>query len=203
MKHKFLHALGFVAAALLALAARTAWADGMTAPYYATPSWDQHLPASTRFVVLSNWVDTDFPSGGAAVLDRETGLVWERKPLGQFGDQSWNLAALLCLGSTTGGRKGWRLPSIAELASLVDPSVASPGPTLPAGAPFILFFTSNPFWSATTKAYPGPAFESNAAPSIGQAWTVNFSNGETGNTRDKDTTAFYWCVRGGGVLDNY
>src|SRR5215471_2507098 len=47
-------------------------------PYYATPSWDQQLPAATRFVVLSNW-------GGAAVLDRETGFVWEHSPSGTSG----------------------------------------------------------------------------------------------------------------------
>jgi hypothetical protein len=38
-------------------------------PYYAWPSWDQKLAASTRFVVLSNW-------NNEAVLDRETGLTW-------------------------------------------------------------------------------------------------------------------------------
>jgi hypothetical protein len=37
-------------------------------PYYPTPSWDQKLPAATRFVVLTNW-------NREAVLDRETGLV--------------------------------------------------------------------------------------------------------------------------------
>lgn len=41
--------------------------------YYPTPSWDQTLPASTRFTVLSNFA-------GAAVLDRNTGLVWEKSP---------------------------------------------------------------------------------------------------------------------------
>ena len=49
-------------------------ADAQTAsagPYYATPSWDQ-TPSSTRFVVLSNW-------NNEAVLDRETGLVWEKR----------------------------------------------------------------------------------------------------------------------------
>src|SRR5689334_6098081 len=42
-------------------------------PYYATPSWDQTLPASTRFIILSNFTSE-------AVLDRDTGLVWERSP---------------------------------------------------------------------------------------------------------------------------
>ena len=37
-------------------------------PYYAMPSWDQTLPAATRFIVLTNM-------GSEAVLDRETGLV--------------------------------------------------------------------------------------------------------------------------------
>ena len=44
-------------------------------PYYANPSWDQQIPAGQRFIVLSNW-------NNAAVLDRETGLVWERSPTG-------------------------------------------------------------------------------------------------------------------------
>lgn len=42
-------------------------------PYYATPSWDQQLPAASRFIVLSNW-------NAEAVLDRETGMVWQRQP---------------------------------------------------------------------------------------------------------------------------
>ena len=42
-------------------------------PYYATPSWDQTLPANTRFIVLANF-------DNQAVLDRETGLVWHRAP---------------------------------------------------------------------------------------------------------------------------
>src|SRR5271169_1120634 len=55
------------------VAGRAAAQVSQNGPYYANPSWDQQLPASTRFVVLTNW-------GSQAVLDRETGLVWELTP---------------------------------------------------------------------------------------------------------------------------
>jgi|SRR5262249_8694651 len=81
MKHGLMHAFGIVTAALLTVCASTAdAATTATGSYYANPSWDQQLPAATRFIVLSNWVDSNFPAGGAAVLDRETGLVWEISP---------------------------------------------------------------------------------------------------------------------------
>src|SRR5215831_4870597 len=153
MKHRLLHAFGFVAAALLALVASPAAADTV-GPYYAPPSWDQQLPASTRFVVLSNWVDSNFPSGGAAVLDRETGLVWERSPSATLF--AWEIAQFHCNQLGVGNRLGWRLPTLQELTSLVDPTVAFPGPTLPAGHPFTNVQSTNlqfDYWSATTVAF--------------------------------------------------
>src|SRR5215470_13675360 len=75
-------------------------------PYYATPSWDQTIPctASTncsRFVVLSNF-------SNQAVLDRETGLVWQQAP--QLGLSSKAIdAASLCFTQPIAGRMGWRL----------------------------------------------------------------------------------------------
>src|SRR5947208_1713602 len=118
MKRGLMHAFGFATAVLLALGAGPAFADA-AGPYYATPSWDQTLPASTRFVVLSNF-------NSAAVLDRETGLVWERvpstnkfdggPPIGQFGGL---FAKEHCGSLTIANRKGWRLPNVHELLSLV------------------------------------------------------------------------------------
>ena len=35
------------------------------------PTWSQKLPAAQRFVIVLD---------GAAVLDKETGLVWEKSP---------------------------------------------------------------------------------------------------------------------------
>src|SRR5689334_5606358 len=81
MNYRLSYMLGFVVSGLMAFAVSPANSQTTSAgPYYATPSLDQQLPASSRFIVLSNWVDVNFPSGGAAVLDRETGLVWQRSP---------------------------------------------------------------------------------------------------------------------------
>src|SRR5436190_560490 len=96
-------------------------------PYYAEPGWDRKMLASNRFLILTNW-------NSEAVLDRETGLVWEKSPALTLG--TWSGARLTCLDNAVGGRKGWRLPSIVELASLLDPSVQPPGPLLPTGHPF-------------------------------------------------------------------
>jgi hypothetical protein len=68
-----------LAAAIVGVSASTLHAQTTAVgPYYATPSWDQTIactiPSScSRFLVLSNF-------NNEAVLDRETGLVWERTP---------------------------------------------------------------------------------------------------------------------------
>jgi hypothetical protein len=87
---------------------------------------------------------------GQAVLDQETGLVWERQPNKQ--PVMWPNARLLCAQKAVGGRGGWRLPAFSELASLVDPAVTNPTvPRLPAGHPF-LDVQPAPYWSATLFA---------------------------------------------------
>ena len=89
--------------------------DPATQP--ALKSWSNKIPAAKRFVVLPDF-------NNEAVLDRETGLVWEKSP-DQGGAYRWDTdeAAAACINSNVGGRKGWRLPAIDELASLIDPSV--------------------------------------------------------------------------------
>jgi Protein of unknown function (DUF1566) len=164
--------------AAFALLALPAFAQTVAnGPYYATPSWDQQLPAPTRFIVLSNW-------SSAAVLDRETGLVWERSPAAT--EQNWFAAQSLCNNKAVGGRKGWKLPSLQELASLVDP-VAS-NPALPAGHPFTNVQSSR-YWSATTLA-----------SGTVNAWDVIFSSGAV-SALGKSGTSFVWCVRGGSGVD--
>jgi hypothetical protein len=77
------------------------------------PSWNKVINTPDRFRVLSAF-------NGEAVLDKETGLVWERSPHTKPLD--WDAAKQLCYRKNVGGRQGWRLPAIHELASLVDPN---------------------------------------------------------------------------------
>jgi hypothetical protein len=160
-------------------------------PYYATPSWDQKLQCDTpaacpRFIVLLNW-------SREAVLDRETGLVWEQSPL--TTTHTWSAARSQCTSRTVGGRKGWRLPSVHELASLVDPNNTGGNPDLPPGHPFTnvqsSVFLSTGYWSASTTADD---------PS--SAWNVGFNIGNV-NPVGKVSALLAWCVRGSMNADQY
>lgn len=144
-------------------------------------SWDDKIPnANQRFKVLSEF-------GDLAVLDKETGLVWERSPLTTSG--SWSGALSACLNRNIGGRKGWRLPSIPELASLIDPTQSNP--SLPTGHPFqdVQTVQNDFYWSATTVA-------ATPADQPSRAWTVRFMDGIVIDI-DKSSPDPAWCVRGG------
>ena len=164
---------GVVTACALAIASFSAVAQPTAnGPYYANPAWDQILPATTRFIVLSNF-------NSEAVLDRESGLVWEKSPA--TTTNSWYNSLDACAMRAIGGRKGWRLPSVHELASLVDP--AATNPALPSGHPF-LNVQSAVYWSAAIRV--------NSAP-----WIVNFSSGAVSFESGTDGPHYAWCVRGG------
>jgi hypothetical protein len=159
-------------------------------PYYATPSWDQQLPASTRFVVLSNWVDPSFPSGGAAVLDRETGLVWQRTIATFAGSttDNWSNTARICSYQTTGGRYGWRLPSIYEIGTLVDPATGI-------GSPFIFpSAVTVALWSSTVSSTTGLGPRAWAFVNVNS--NVAFPNADVQTLKHEAL-----CVRGGQGAD--
>jgi hypothetical protein len=151
-------------------------------PYYANPSWDQQIPAAQRFIVLSNW-------NNEAVLDRETGLVWQRTPAPFL--PRWFQAVSECYEDAIGNRRGWRLPSFPELASLLDPTQTNPA--LPPGHPFlgVKFGPDDFYWTATTIAgQPDSAYQ------------VTFNREGTTGTRAKTSDGNQWCVRGGSGAQN-
>jgi hypothetical protein len=155
------------------------------------PTWSQRLDStngstlplfegcgSSRFeCVMSVGSPIPLPR---AVLDRETGLVWERSP--QSGGQIWVASVVDCVLHTTGGRRGWRSPTIEELATLSDPGQSDPA--LPSGHPF-LNVTEEGYWSSSTS----PLYTD-------WAWFLNMSSGAP----IRETKAWNrgtWCVRGG------
>lgn len=138
------------------------------------PNWDKALPSTQRFVMLAAF-------NNDAVRDNNTGLVWEKSP--QTVPATWNGARFACINKNIGGQKGWRLPSIPDLASLIDPSVAPPGPTLPSGHPFNNIQSAG-YWSATTNA-----------EDASDAWFVYFGRGFVDHD-GKAHTGHVWCVRG-------
>ncbi len=140
--------------------------------------WGEPNNTSGRFIVLSSY-------NNQAVFDSETGLVWEQSP--RTAPQGWNNAQFSCNDKTVGNRKGWRLPTIQELASLVDGDPANTSsPRLPPGHPFSNVQSSF-YWSATTYA-------ANAS----FTWGVHFANG---NVFANSGANSEWCVRGGQGVD--
>ncbi len=185
MKHARLYVYIFGLALLGIIAVGDGLAEAVlgVGQYYATPSWDQTVTCTTgsidcpRFVVLTNM-------GRQAVLDKETGLVWKQSPSTSTYD--WQDAQIQCNEFSVGGRFGWRLPTVQELASLIDPTQSFP--SLPKGHPFSNV-QSDIYWSATT--WSGGASE---------AWEVYFDIGSV--TLDAKSSAHYvWCVRGGQGVD--
>ena len=145
--------------------------------------WGKKYPASERFVVLAAF-------DNQAVLDKETQLVWERSARGRVPYAvDWDLARVDCFNRILAGRKGWRLPSVHELNTLIVPNFGLPKPQLPDGHPFtdiaIGSGDTNGYWSATTnEGYPQNAFY------------IRFSDGFVYDVT-KDAQRRAWCVRGG------
>ena len=69
---------------------------------------------------------------GEAVLDKETGLVWEKSP--DTTTRTRVDALYYAYSKNVGGRGGWRLPKAEELRTLIDPTQRNPA--LPSGHPF-------------------------------------------------------------------
>lgn len=105
------------------------------------------------------------------VTDAVTGLTWERA--GAPGTHDQLAAADYCANNRTAGIAGWRLPTLTELVSLVDFTVAPPGPTIDGavfpGTPGEKFWTSTHCWGRTTDR-------------VASAYVVDFKDGATGSS---------------------
>jgi hypothetical protein len=170
-----------------------------------TQAWDQILPAddtgdpcnSARFQCVM---------GGDGVLDRETGLVWARNPgmnttAGDNLRYDWYRAVFTCHRQGIGNRKGWRLPTVEELGSLMQAT----GLGLPVGHPFSVDHINGDdggfqfIWSSTTYTRDPETFN-DLLP--GEAWAISKFSGPS-SPRRKTEENFIWCVRGGQGHDGH
>jgi len=147
-----------VSAGLLAMLAATA---------QAAQTCDARLPLAAP--------DSRYQQAGATVLDKTTGLVWLRCPLGMswVGNNctgtrtqyTWQQALQQADTSTAAGYSDWRLPNVRELASLLESACFNPAINLR-----VFPNTPNdPFWSSSP--YVGHA---------SYAWVVFFNSGIVG-----------------------
>jgi hypothetical protein len=138
------------------------------------PSWHRTLSstggcASERF---------DCVLDGNAVLDRETGLVWEKVP--DTNTMAWDSAITACQNRYYAGRMGWRLPTVSELMTLNDTTQGETG--LPDDHPFTVG-DFDAFWTSTEDPV-----------STGRAIRFDFDVFLT-SSELVDTAQLAWCVR--------
>ena len=119
---------------------------------------------------------SDFSSVNAnMVLDLRTGLMWAKVALAA---NTQSAASNACRASSLSGQSDWRLPTEAELASLIDFTTSSPA-TSAVG----MTLTGGPVWSTTHFGTSGA-----------NVWQVNFQDGEL-QYADAQTTTPILCVR--------
>ena len=143
-------------------------------------NWKDHAP-NPRFAIHDGGTPKNLSDD--LVLDKETRLIWARDANLPKGMQTWQDGVNYCRNQIQlGNRKGWRLPTIEELLSIIDPSEHNSA--LPNGHPFVnvqgVFY-----WSSTT-------YESSSS----RAWFVSMGVGFA-QVYSKSVSYFVWPVRGG------
>jgi hypothetical protein len=120
--------------------------------------WPMPNPVSAG---LPNPASYDTTTAGV-VTDKVTGLIWQRTVTASTF--AWVDAKAYCANLVLAGFSDWRLPSRVELVSLLDFTIAKPGPTIDSaafpGAPSATFWTSSPRALYTTT----------------NAWYIQFDN---------------------------
>lgn len=124
------------------------------------------------------------------VRDNYTGLIWQRDGEAS-GPLSWEAAVQYCETLELGGSADWRLPSVRELATLVDEATVAPSinrtmfPNTRYGAR-----SNNWYWASHRRR-----------DSTTASWGINFDDGFTGFNAGAEgawnhwTEAYAKCVR--------
>jgi hypothetical protein len=134
-------------------------------------------------------LDRYIVNSGGTVTDATTGLIWKRCSEGQSGADcengraatySWREAVALAAVTDFNRSKSWRLPTVSELATLLEYQCTMPAINLTA-------FPATPatnYWTATP--YAGY---------VNGAWNINFNDGVHDNS-SKNYRLYVRLVRG-------
>jgi hypothetical protein len=103
------------------------------------------------------------------ITDNLTGLEWEKNVSGIY---VWADVLTYCSNQNTGGKSGWRVPTIKELSTLANHQIVGGLAMDPvfSGAPAVFY------WSSTY-----------VSGSIGGYWRVAFYDGHTGHGSQNET----------------
>lgn len=134
---------------------------------------------------------------GDIVIDNTTGLQWEdnesiEKPwvtqenydAGDYNNTSGDTATTYCENFTLGGNEDWRLPTPAELSTIVDYAHSNP-----AISSAFFYTASSDYWSSVTDIR-----------SSHRAWAVDFYYGGYGSTPKNTYFLDVRCVRSGELI---
>ena len=119
--------------------------------------------SNTRFVVCDEGTPGD--PADDLVLDKETGLIWARDANLPGEKKHWLDALNYCRALTLGNRKGWRLPTVEELASLLVRRKKNGVHIDPV------------FDNKQTTCWTVDGISSSTSPYSGDAWIVDFKQG--------------------------
>ncbi len=120
-------------------------------------------------ITESNAGDRFVVSKDNTVLDSETGLMWANEDNGV--NTNWDAAKAYCESYSAGGYTNWRLPTLAELATIFDKNSEKKLMTFPA-----ITLTGSCPWSSETRK--------------NRARTIFFMGGETNTYSKRSSNGF-------------
>ena len=137
-----------------------------------SPVWGELPPSPTG---LSD-------NGDGTVSDSATGLTWQQADPGGTA-LTWDNANAQCIALQLGGQNDWRLPTLAELNTLIDFNKSNP-----ATANVLQTNVTLGYWSA-----------SSLAGAANNRWVVSFVVGDQAAAQTTSTNHVR-CVRGSGAV---
>jgi hypothetical protein len=121
-------------------------------------------------------------NGNGTVTDRNSGLIWQRGDEQNDSGRTWREALDYCAGLDLASHHDWRLPTVEELRTIVDPGRSDP--TID-----IRYFPdcqAYNYWSGNTRA-----------TNPDEAWVVNFYFGHAHHYPKDVVYCYVRCVLDG------